>query len=826
MKTGSYAGRTLLALAMALSCMNSASTSPCVVVSADADETARFAGAELSGYLEKVCERPFGIRTAPSEGASFVFRLTVADAPVKAADAEDPAAARWRDADSFAITPRPGGVDIVGGSGRGLLFAVYQFLERCAGVRWFHHVEDGVWIPKKTWAELEAAISKAAPFALRPSYGFRMAYYLGRDYVRWAPTAGVNALNFGYGNVTSKDWPETLRLLKQRGIWIVVHSHDTYRRFLSPEKYFVPHPEWSCLKDGKRIGLETLNASATFCVSHPDARRTLIENVVAYLREHPEIDFLYPWPADAAKWCECAPCRAKPVGDSLLDLDNDMAAAIASAGLKTKLIHFAYGTHMEPPQTSRPAPGLIVGFSAWGRDFNFALDDEGTPEHFRKAFVRWSEICRENRTPMLVHAKLLRLYGVGFRLLPYPVTEHDLRYMLAQGVSGLDFHFANTGWRTKVLNTYCVLRLTRNISHSFQALQDRFFEEYYGPHAAAARAVYERATAAMPCVNYWNSPRFNPNLAHTALDAPTVPALYRKTERTRPIAGLRDYDKKAREGVAQCLKTLAARQSAGAPYDARLLELKTMLSYVRDQREAVDAFCAFLEDADFSQVRNADEIQARRERARQSLAAAEAAEDRMAAWLKDEARNKGLLWDNGSCRKKEVAEWKSFGDELAETAARDAELSPRIVFQIGSFYGTFFDENRKRSDLGDPQAHPARAVYRAPADWRQRASWPDFPGRHQEEGAGHAETITVAFDAPAGKYLLTVGHGTTGEPETVPVLVDGREIGRYTTQKEKYSARSDFEVTLDRPGEHTLTLGPCGRNKGYELDAIRLMRAQ
>jgi hypothetical protein len=477
---------------------------------------------------------------------------------------------------------------------------------------------------------------------------------------------------------------------------------------------------------------------------------------------------------------------------------------------------------MEPPLNSRPAPGTVVAFSAWGRDFNFALDNEQTPERFRKAFVRWCQICRETKVPMLVHSKLLRLYGVGFRLLPYPVADHDLHYMLAQGVSGLDFHMASTGWRTKVLNTYCVLRLAWHTSNGLPRLQDQFFEEYYGPHARVARSVYTRATQAMPCVNYWNCPRYNPNLAHTMLDPPATPLLYRPPGHR--IEGLAEYNQKALAGIAECLQELAACKNVGMPHDARLSDLKTMLSYVRDQREAVGAFCAFIEEARLPRAKTAAEVLAHLDRARKALAFAEAAEERMSAWLKDGARDRALLWDNGSCRKKEVTECRPFSDDLEALARRDAELEPRVVFQIGSFYGTFFADDKERNDLGDPQAHPANAMYRVPTNWKDKTAWPDFPGRHQEEGAGHAETISVIFEAQPGKYLLTIGHGTSAEPETVPVLVDGKEIGRYTTQKEKYSARADFDIILQEDGEHTIALGPCGRNKGYELDAIRLAR--
>jgi hypothetical protein len=630
------------------------------------DHVAQFAAEELSKYLRQACGKSITTCFTAIEHNAFVFRLRVLSSPVATYNnAENPVTAAWRDGDSFTITTGPNGVEIVGGSGRGVLYGVYQFLECYLNVRWFHKGEDGVQVPRQSWAEILGSLRQARTFSVRPSFAFRMVNFHEGGKLEWTPTAGVNALGFrfGYEYMQRSDWVEMVRQIRRRGLWIVMFGHKTYYQFLPPKKYFEDHPEWSCLRQGKRIGTDDLDEHASFCLSNPRARQTFVQNVLTFLRRHPEIDFFYPWPPDGVRLCQCEKCRARSIADNLMDFDNEMAAAIRAAGLKTKVIHFAYGHHMQPPENSRPAPGIIVSYSPWGRDFGYAMDQIETPERLREPFIRWCEICRERDVPMIIHSKHLRLLLVGFRLVPLPVTERDFRYMLAKGVSGFDFHSSHVdvGWRTKMLNTYCVLRLAWDNSNRMSVLQHQFVKDYYGQHANRVFGAMQCVTQAMPHLYYNHRPQnYNFNLAHTQKVWHYQPQLPVKSEH---VDGLTEYNDKALQAIAEALDGLG-HKLAGEPYDTHLAGLKTMLTYVRDQRLALGAFCQVLDALDRWKVNSPKQVSAvHLANARKALEAAKAAEQVMATWQKNPAKPSGLLWDDGSCRVKELQLWQKLLDE-------------------------------------------------------------------------------------------------------------------------------------------------------------------
>lgn len=63
------------------------------------------------------------------------------------------------------------------------------------------------------------------------------------------------------------------------GFWGV----HTFYGLVSPEKYFVSHPEYFSLIDGKRT-----HDRSQLCLSNPDVLRIAIENIKAQIRREPQ----------------------------------------------------------------------------------------------------------------------------------------------------------------------------------------------------------------------------------------------------------------------------------------------------------------------------------------------------------------------------------------------------------------------------------------------------------------------------------------------------------------------------------------------------------
>ncbi|NOZ20511.1 MAG: DUF4838 domain-containing protein [Planctomycetes bacterium] len=784
-----------------------------IVVRPTADIVGPFAAAELQGYLEKTCGKKFPILAEKTpESVNLVIR---------GADA-----AENLGPDGFIIRTEGNDLLLLGGGPRGKLYAVYEFIEKYVGVRWFNAETDDELVPKRPTDEIVALIKKGIHDKQVPSFAFReISPNLGPDYLSALGKRRFNAVRCGYG-MGSANWKKTvLPELRKRGIDLVMGGHDTYRRFLSPKKYFVEHPEWSILRKGKRVGVDTLRGSATFCTTNKEALATFLKNLAEHIKKCPEVKYLYPWPSDGAKWCECEQCKKIPISDRLLALDMAIANAVKKVRPDMIVIHFAYGSHMEVPENLRPPKAMALGFSAWGRNFHYALDDERCKKKFRDALTGWSKICNEGGNPMYIHSKHARLYGIGFMLMPFDVTQRDFRYLKGLGVDGFDFHRGSYGWWTKGLNDLVVAKLAWNCDADANEIIDDWFQNYWGPMHKEVKEIFLCVKKALPDRRYWAG-QTNPNLFHTNIEGQPryMPRLVRPDVRLTKV--FLDETEQYNENSLTVLRNTLAKirrlcESNKDPILAkRLKKLEKAFAYVLLQREGIRLFLD-LRKVQITISASAKENLRQLNAKTAILDKLEVHEKKIQAMCTKENRRAGILWDNGQPRLDMVKEWR---ESLAKQRAlfeADAKVEDDIVWQIGKFYGTF------KGDMGSGAGHPTRVTYRIPDDWTLGRDASDFPQRHNEPSKKSACRYDIVFKAGPGKYLLTVAHGTSAKSETVRVLLDGQEVGKYTTQNKERSVRADFSLEIKGPGKHTITLTePDEEGGGYELDAIRLIRVR
>ena len=428
-----------------------------IVVGNNPSTTEEFAAEQLQSYLLKVSGQRFVIRSTPDEDASNLLI-----APVDLDKSLSP--------DTFVLYSQDRDLVFAGGGSRGKLYAVYEFVNRYLGIRWFSPDTKDEVIPILSGRQICALIKKGIHERQTPSFSLRMisADFGGPDASSMLGKLRFNAVVVGYEVV----WTErNLRDLQKRGIDIVHGGHDTYRHFLSPEKYFVDHPEWSIVYRGKRIGTETLGNGATFCTTNKEALATFLDNLVAYLKKAPpEVKFIYPWPSDGAKWCECEECKKHSVSDRLMTLNISIAHAVSKIRPDIRVIHFAYQNHARPPVEIPTPKEMIVSYSAWGRNFAFAINEEGTKQEFRDNLTSWIGIHRETGCKLIVHSKLLRLFGMGFVLMPFDIVQREIKYLRNVGIDGFDFHRVAYGWWTKGLNDTVIAALAWNSDTNVDAI--------------------------------------------------------------------------------------------------------------------------------------------------------------------------------------------------------------------------------------------------------------------------------------------------------------------------------------------------------------------
>ena len=210
-------------------------------------------------------DAPQEIKTSARDMAHVLWRMT--GAKFEITDAADGAAIRFvidntLEEEQFVIKSCACcGLKIAGGSGQGVMYGIYAFLEDILGCRFYSH--DVTKIPKRETLEVEDldCTDKPAlehrqldyPVLVRPEWSARNRLN-GAGPDRW------------YGGI-------------RHGYALYVH---TFNHLCNPDVYFDEHPEYFSMVDGVRIKDQT-----QLCLTNPDVLNIVIENVKKALRANP-----------------------------------------------------------------------------------------------------------------------------------------------------------------------------------------------------------------------------------------------------------------------------------------------------------------------------------------------------------------------------------------------------------------------------------------------------------------------------------------------------------------------------------------------------------
>jgi hypothetical protein len=300
-----------------------------------------------------------------------------------------PAVADPRLDDAIGIRVRGGTGVITGNSPRSVLIAAYRYL-RELGCRWVRPGADGEVIPA---LDTVAAVDVVET----PSYRHRGVCIEGavsvehvRNVVEWLPRAGMNAyfMQFREGFAFFDRWyshannpfaeaepfdierareltAEVAQEVRRRDLILHAVGHGWTceplgMRGLGWEYPPDPVPEgaeqYLAQVNGRRELFGGVPLNTNLCYSNPEARRLMVDDVVRYAAEHPEVDLLHVWLADGVNnHCECAGCRDTRPADFYVMLLNEADGRLGELALPTRLVFLIYVDLFWPPETERLA---------------------------------------------------------------------------------------------------------------------------------------------------------------------------------------------------------------------------------------------------------------------------------------------------------------------------------------------------------------------------------------------------------------------------------------------------------------------------------------
>jgi|WetSurMetagenome_2_1015567.scaffolds.fasta_scaffold05031_5 hypothetical protein len=196
---------------------------------------------------------------------------------------------------------------ITGGTGKGVLYGVYTFLEKYTGCR--KYSSDVTYVPKQKTIVLNSINDTEIP-----SFAYREQLYpdgYDAEYMAW------HKLDAHYGNPdTGIEWGS------------FVHTFDA---LLSTKEYGVTHPEYFSFYNGERHpgATATGRAEAQLCLSNPEVLEIVCKNLQTLIMGNPGALYWSVSQNDNVNYCRCPKCT---------ELDEKYASFTPGSKM--------YGTHV------------------------------------------------------------------------------------------------------------------------------------------------------------------------------------------------------------------------------------------------------------------------------------------------------------------------------------------------------------------------------------------------------------------------------------------------------------------------------------------------
>ena len=336
------------------------------------------------------------------------------------------------------------GRDIVicGGSGKGLIYGVYGFIEKYLHCKNISN-DSAIVIPSK-----QISIPGHIRDERRPQFIYREVYYPASHDAEYL------------------EWNELQQFEDLWGLW----GHS-YNKLVPAQTYFKPHPEYYALVKGQR-------QPSQLCLSNEDVFKIVVDDLKKRMAQNPDAIYWSVSPNDDIGYCECDKCKAlndaqgSPSG-SLVQFVNRVAAAFPDKMITT----LAYGYTHRAPKNLKPADNVYVFLSDIDAYRDKPLTDEGSAASFRNDLKAWGAL-----TPNLFVWDYITQFTNY--LAPFPnfhTLQPNMQFFKDNGVKGVfEQGSGDTYSEWAELRSYVTAKLLQDDKADVKQLIATFLKDYYG----------------------------------------------------------------------------------------------------------------------------------------------------------------------------------------------------------------------------------------------------------------------------------------------------------------------------------------------------------
>ncbi len=442
-------------------------------VAAGDDTVSQFAAVELAKYLHAATGAEFN--------GSKKIHLKIAE--------QEPA-------DGFSLrVDGNGDIEITGNNGRGLVYGVYDFLERVAGCRFFGPFDYMEVVPKADKLTVpEFSLTDAPLMNYRfPHYcndnrnpGALEHLYAMADYAtKNRYNVELQKIDFPYGAEPAT--PRSQAVYGKRGgiVPLLKNWGHNLHVWLPPEQYFAEHPEYYCFE---RATGKWRAENAQLCTTNSEVADLLAGIARKQFQDRPEMIHFGIMQEDGHRlWCQCDKCLAVNPSRSNLNsaTDNNLYLANAVAakiGPEKRVLTYAYGNTASPPKAVKPLPNVDIQYCQYGGDDPSRMPWE---ESSAGEILQWAKLSGGN----------LNIYSYNY-LTPFYTFSNaaahtaSFRYYNMLGIRGSIQEMGEVWSSVNPYHYYLSARLAWNPWFDEIAFRKDYFAKLYGPAGEPMEQLY------------------------------------------------------------------------------------------------------------------------------------------------------------------------------------------------------------------------------------------------------------------------------------------------------------------------------------------------
>lgn len=322
------------------------------------------------------------------------------------------------DLEGFVIKTSGNNILLAGRTPLGTRHAVYTFLERHCGVRWFFPGDLGTYVPKRGEIVLPDIRERSNPA------------FLARYFTI-------------HGKDEARRWERRNRLQDHWTVRLKGNSH-AMASIIPTRVYGIEHPEYFALRKGQRQVPESSRQEvrAAYCLTNREVIDVCAKWVIDYFDRRPGNTSVSMAMNDTSAYCECDRCEVEGVrgavdgpnyADRYFTFVNRVARKVKAKHPDKLIGVLAYGgARVLPNRLKKLEDNVNVYLVAGGPGHDFDTDARGR----RRELIRqWSGFAGS----LCVYGYQFGTSGDRFFQIPtfYPhLAARDLRFLRYQGVKG------------------------------------------------------------------------------------------------------------------------------------------------------------------------------------------------------------------------------------------------------------------------------------------------------------------------------------------------------------------------------------------------------